>query len=91
MKAVVVPNYYIPKKRKTKTKMAKNIKDIMKMTMKMILMMIQTELFQKEMKKVMIMMMMLMMIIILIMKKKKTNKQETKKRKESLTIYISKT
>ena len=69
--------------------MAKNIKDIMKMRMKMILMMIQTEVFQKEMKKVIMMMMMLMMIIILIMKKQ-TNKQTRNKKKKGIINYLNK-
>ena len=65
--------------------MTKNIKDIMAIMMKMILMKIQTPVPQKAIKKAIIWMMM-MMIIMLVMKKTRIKQTRNKKRKESVFI-----
>ena len=64
--------------------MTKNIKDIMAIMMKMILMKIQTPVPQKAIKKAIIWMM--MMIIMLVMKKTRIKQTRNKKRKESVFI-----
>ena len=66
--------------------MTKNIKDIMAIMMKMILMKIQTPVPQKAIKKAIIWMMMMMMIIMLVMKKTRIKQTRNKKRKESVFI-----
>ena len=65
--------------------MTKNIKDIMAIMMKMILMKIETPVPQKAIKKAIIWMMM-MMIIMLVMKKTRIKQTRNKKRKESVFI-----
>ena len=64
--------------------MTKNIKDIMAIMMKMILMKIQTPVPQKAIKKAIIWMM--MMIIMLVMKKTRIKQTRNKKRMESVFI-----
>ena len=65
--------------------MTKNIKDIMAIMMKMILMKIQTPVPQKAIKKAIIWMMM-MMIIMLVMKKTRIKQTRNKERMESVFI-----
>ena len=64
--------------------MTKNIKDIMAIMMKLILMKIQTPVPQKAIKKAIIWMM--MMIIMLVMKKTRIKQTRNKKRMESVFI-----
>ena len=64
--------------------MTKNIKDIMAIMMKIILMKIQTPVPQKAIKKAIIWMM--MMIIMLVMKKTRIKQTRNKKRMESVFI-----